>query len=115
MGELLEALLGGAGWGLGLGAALGVVSLAGQGLRPLAKAPVQLGMTAGTRVQEWTAEMREQVDDLVADARAEQGGVGEATPAPADTPQVTPSGEPAASAAKRRPAGTVSTAPVERP
>ena len=115
MGELLEALLGGAGWGLGVGAALGVVSLAGQGLRPLAQAAVQLGMTAGPRVQEWTAETREHVEDLVAEARAEQGSLGAATPAPADTPLVTPSGEPMAGAAKRRPAATAPTAPAERP
>jgi hypothetical protein len=103
MGELFEALLGGAGWGVGLGVVLGVASLAGKGLRPVAKETLKLGMTAGTRLQEWTAEMREQVDDIVAEARAEQGSTsdGEAAAAKGDT-VVTPSGEPASSAAKRR-------------
>ncbi len=103
MGELFEALLGGAGWGVGLGVVLGVASLAGKGLRPVAKETLKLGMTAGTRLQEWTAEMREQVDDIVAEARAEQGSTsdGEAAAAKGEA-VVTPSGEPAASAAKRR-------------
>jgi hypothetical protein len=86
MGELFEALLGGAGWGLGLGAAVGAVALAG-GVQPLAKAAVKLGMTAGTRVQEWSAEMREQMDDIVAEAKAEQGGDGATTAtAPVEQP-----------------------------
>lgn len=113
MGELFDALLGGAGWGLGLGAAVGVVSLAGKGLRPVAKEAIKLGMTAGARVQEWTAEMREQADDLVAEARAEQGG--EAGSAPADTTLVTPGGEPAATTARRRTTDSAATAPVAQP
>ncbi|HEV7213633.1 MAG TPA: DUF5132 domain-containing protein [Chloroflexota bacterium] len=104
MGELFEALLGGAGWGVGLGVVLGVASLAGKGVRPVAKEAIKLGMTAGARVQEWTAEMREQVDDIVAEARADQaGGMASGAPAkPAEEPLVTPSGAPAATAAKRR-------------
>ena len=111
MGELFEALAGGAGWGLGLGAALGAVALTGR-VRPLAKAAVKLGLAAGTRVQEWTAETREELTDIVAEARTEQGGV--AATAPADPTLVTPSGEPAASAPKRRPAATTAPAPVEQ-
>jgi hypothetical protein len=107
MGELFEALLGGAGWGVGVGVVLGVVSVAGKGLRPVAKEAIKLGMTAGARVQEWTAEMREQVDDIVAEARADQESTGRGgdltTPAaPTSDTLVTPSGEPAAPAAKRR-------------
>jgi hypothetical protein len=101
MGELFEALLGGAGWGVGLGVVLGAASIAGKGLRPLAKEAVKLGMTAGSRVQEWTADMREQVDDIVAEARAEQDEV-VATPAPASETLVTPAGEPAATPSSRR-------------
>ncbi len=99
MGELFEAVLGGAGWGLGIGAALGVVSIAGKGLRPVAKEAIKLGMTAGNRVQEWTAEMREQVDDIVAEARSEQDGNGAV--AAEETP-VTPSTEPAGTAPSKR-------------
>jgi hypothetical protein len=102
MGELFEALLGGAGWGVGLGVVLGVASLAGKGLRPVAKETLKLGMTAGTRLQEWTAEMREQVDDIVAEARAEQGSTSDGEAAAKGDTVVAPSGEPAASAAKRR-------------
>lgn len=98
MGELFEAVLGGAGWGLGIGAALGVVSVAGKGLRPVAKEVIKLGMTAGSRVQEWTAEMREQMDDIVAEARAEQD-TGRA--AAAEEP-ATPPGSPAATAPSKR-------------
>ncbi|MGI8916754.1 MAG: DUF5132 domain-containing protein [Chloroflexota bacterium] len=103
MGELFEALLGGAGWGVGLGVVLGAASLAGKGLRPLAKEAVKVGMTATTRVQEWTAEMREQMDDIVAEARADQE-----TPAtPSSDTLVTPAGEPATPPpAKRRRAET---------
>jgi len=95
MGELFEALAGGAGWGLGLGAALGAVALTGR-VRPLAKAAVKLGLAAGTRVQEWTAQTREELADIVVEARAEQGGV--AATASTDSTLVTPSGEPTASA-----------------
>lgn len=98
MGELFEAVLGGAGWGLGIGAALGVVSVAGKGLRPVAKEVIKLGMTAGSRVQEWTAEMREQMDDIVAEARAEQDTGGAAA---AEEP-ATPPGSPAATAPSKR-------------
>jgi hypothetical protein len=112
MGELFEALLGGAGWGVGLGVVLGAASLAGKGLRPVAKEAIKLGMTAGTRLQEWTAEMREQVDDIVAEARAEQESPtsSETAAAPSSDTVVTPSGEPATSAAKRRRAEPVSEA-----
>ena len=101
MGELFDALLGGAGWGVGLGVVLGAASIAGKGLRPLAKEAVKLGMTAGSRVQEWTAEMREQVDDIVAEARAEQDGV-VVTPASASETLVPTAGEPAATPSSRR-------------
>lgn len=104
MGDLLETLLGGAGWGLGIGAALGAVSLFGRGLRPVAKQAVKLGMAAGDRVQEWTAEMREQVDDIVAEAKAEHTANG------AGTPIVAPGGEPATAASRRRRAETPSEA-----
>ena len=72
MGDLVETLLGGAGWGLGIGAAVGALSIVGGGLRPVAKQAIKLGMAAGDRLQEWTAEMREQMDDLVAEASSER-------------------------------------------
>ena len=72
MGELVETLLGGAGWGLGIGAAVGALSIVGGGLRPVAKQAIKFGMAAGDRIQEWTAEMREQMDDLVAEASSER-------------------------------------------
>lgn len=100
MGDLFEALLGGAGWGVGLGVVLGAASLAGKGLRPVAKEAIKLGMTAGTRLQEWTAEMREQVDDIVAEARAEQVS-SDTSAAPGGDGAPAPSGEATTTAARR--------------
>lgn len=72
MGELFESLMGGAGWGLGIGVAIGAVTVAGKGLRPIVKEAVKAGMAAGDRVQGWTAEAREQFDDIIAEAKAER-------------------------------------------
>lgn len=87
MGELLELLAGGAGWGLGVGLAIGAI--AGRGLRPLATGAVRAGLAAGDRLGEWTGQLREQLDDVVAAARDEQ-----AAPA-SESGLVTPTGAPA--------------------
>ena len=81
MGDLLEGLLGGARWGVGVGAVVGAVAVVG-GLRPQAKRAIKAGMAAGDRLQEWTAERREGLDDLVAEARSERAA--EAPPARPD-------------------------------
>lgn len=72
MGDLFETLLGGAGWGIGVGVAIGAVSVVGRGLRPVVKEALKAGMAAGDRLQGWTAEAREQFDDIVAEAKAER-------------------------------------------
>jgi hypothetical protein len=72
VGDLFESLLGGAGWGLGIGVAIGAVTVAGKGLRPIVKEAIKAGMAAGERVQGWTAEAREQFDDIIAEAKAER-------------------------------------------
>ena len=76
MGELFESLMGGAGWGVGIGLAIGAVAVVGRGVRPVVKEALKAGMAAGERVQEWTAEAREQFDDIVAEAKSERGSPG---------------------------------------
>lgn len=73
MGEPLEVVAGGAGWGLAAGLAIG--GIGGRGLRPALNAVVRAGLTVGDRVGQWTAEMREQMDDGVTEARADRSAV----------------------------------------
>jgi hypothetical protein len=40
-------------------------------LRPAARIAVRAGLSAGERLKEWTAEFREQAEDIVAEARAD--------------------------------------------
>ena len=79
MEGLVELIAGGAGWGLGLGAALGAAAVLRGGGRPLAKQVLKAGMTMGprlqemgTRLQEWGAKAQEELEDIVAEARAER-------------------------------------------
>lgn len=73
MGELLAVEAGGAGWRLAAGLAIG--AMGGRGLRPARKAVVRAGLTVGDRLGAWRAEMREQGDDVVAEARADHSAV----------------------------------------
>lgn len=72
---MLEGMLGrlvnGALWGLGAGLALSVTRSEG-GLRPVTKALLKAYIVAADRIQEVVAEARESLDDLYAEARAEQ-------------------------------------------
>jgi hypothetical protein len=68
------------GWGagilLGVGAAVAapiIFPAAGAVLRPLAKALIMGCLAAADAVQEVVAEAREQMGDLVAEAKAERG------------------------------------------
>ena len=65
-------LVSGAIWGLGAGLVLAVTRGNGEGLRPLAKSAVKAYLTASERVRELTGEARESLEDLYAEARAEQ-------------------------------------------
>jgi hypothetical protein len=65
-------LVSGALWGIGAGLVLTVARRNGEGLRPLAKSVVKAYLTASERVQELTGEARESLEDLYAEARAEQ-------------------------------------------
>lgn len=67
--ELIPGLL------IGAGAVLAPKILPGIGsmLRPLVKGVIKAGYSTATAVRETVAEMGEQVEDIVAEARAEQG------------------------------------------
>lgn len=73
---MLEAafgrLLSGALWGVGAGVAMVVLRSGEPGLRPLAKSAVRAYVAVSERVEELTAEARESVEDLYAEAKAEQ-------------------------------------------
>ncbi len=65
-------LVSGALWGLGAGLILTLTRGNGEGLRPLAKSAVKAYMVASDRLREMTGEARENLEDLYAEARAEQ-------------------------------------------
>ena len=68
----------GALWGVGAGIVLAVLGNGGEGLRPITKSAVKAYLDVADRVNEMTAEARESIEDLYAEARAEQGSdVGE--------------------------------------
>lgn len=74
-------LIGGALWGLGAGLVLRIIkadnrSQAGAGLRPVARTLVKGYVVASDRVRGLTAEARESLGDLYAEAQAERHTVG---------------------------------------
>jgi hypothetical protein len=74
VGGLLNLLARGAGLVLGADAVREVsVKLAAE-TRPMVKTAIRAGLSAGERLEAWTAGAREQFEDLVAEARAEQRG-----------------------------------------
>lgn len=70
--QALGRLLGGALWGVGAGLVLTVVRNRDVGLKPMAKEAMKVYLAASDKVQELTAEARESLEDLYAEARAEQ-------------------------------------------
>lgn len=93
MEELLGGLAGGAGWGLIAGIAIGAVARtvirpvgsairpSGDVIRPAISGLVGATMAAGDRLGQWGAQAREQLDDIVAEARAERAASAATRPA----------------------------------
>lgn len=71
MEEFLDAVTGGAIWGVGFGIALGLTRAAAGGLRPFAKEAIKGAVTAGDWVRGTVAESRESIEDLYHEAKAE--------------------------------------------
>ena len=71
MEEFLDAVTGGALWGVGFGVALTAVQAAGTGLRPVAKGAMRGAMNFGDWLRDVSAEARENVQDTYHEARAE--------------------------------------------
>jgi len=72
MGEFLDAVTGGAVWGIGFALAMGLVRGASGGLRPVARTAVKGAVAAGDWVSGATAEARETLQDLYHEAKAER-------------------------------------------
>jgi hypothetical protein len=69
--EFLNALTGGAIWGVGFGVALGLTRAATGGLRPFAKEAIKGVVSAGDWVRGTVEEGRESLEDLYHEAKAE--------------------------------------------
>jgi hypothetical protein len=85
--DVVEGVLGGTSWGLGVTAvAIGAV-VAAPRAKPLAKGAIKGYLAATQRVREWTAESTERLQDLYAEAKHEfevgldEGAEAEAEPA----------------------------------
>jgi hypothetical protein len=74
MGELVELIVGRAGWGLGAAVVLGALAVVRRGPRQVLKEAVKAGLAVGDRVEEWTNRTRDDVEDLVAEAQSERRG-----------------------------------------
>ena len=72
MEEFVDALTGGAIWGIGFGVALGLVRVAGGGVRPLVRDAMKGALSVGDWVSGTVAEGRETVEDLYHEAKAGQ-------------------------------------------
>ncbi|MCL5266071.1 MAG: DUF5132 domain-containing protein [Chloroflexi bacterium] len=83
--DVVEGVIGGTSWGLGLGIAAGALLLAARGGRPLMKGAVKGYLTLSEKVKEATAEVAEELQDVYAEAKAEYEAqpVVEASPASA--------------------------------
>ena len=71
MEEFVDALTGGAIWGIGFGLALSAVQAVGGGMRPAAKTAVRGALGVGDWLRDVTAESRETLEDVYHEARAE--------------------------------------------
>ena len=76
--DVTGRLVAGALWGLGAGLLMTVTRDGGGGLRSVAKGVVKGYLTVTDRVQDVTAEMRENIGDLAAEVRAERAAEAEA-------------------------------------
>ncbi len=72
MEEFVDALTGGAIWGIGFGLAVGAVKVTSQGLRPVARGVIKSAVVVGDWVQQVTEESRETLQDLYHEAKAER-------------------------------------------
>ena len=71
MEEFVDAITGGAIWGVGFGLALSAVQAVGGGMRPVAKGAVRGALGVGDWMRNVTAESRETLQDVYHEARAE--------------------------------------------
>ena len=71
MEEFVDAVTGGAIWGVGFGLALSAVQAVGGGVRPVAKGAVRGTLGIGDWLRNVTAESRETLQDVYHEARAE--------------------------------------------
>jgi hypothetical protein len=71
MEEFVDAVTGGAIWGVGFGLALSAVQAVGGGMRPVAKGAVRGALGVGDWMRNVTAESRETLQDVYHEARAE--------------------------------------------
>lgn len=74
MEEFIDAVTGGAIWGIGFAAALGAVQAVGTGLRPAAKGAIRGGFAVADWARNAAEYAREGVEDLYHEARAEREG-----------------------------------------
>jgi hypothetical protein len=68
---VVETLSGLGGWAVGLGAAVLLGPKLVRGMRPMAKTVIKGYLAVSDRIQVTAAETRENLEDLVAEARAE--------------------------------------------
>ena len=74
-------LINGALWGFGAGLVVTFTRGGGEGLRSMTKSVLKGYMAVADRMQETTAELREGLDDLAAEVRAERASQSETTAA----------------------------------
>jgi DNA invertase Pin-like site-specific DNA recombinase len=72
MGSIFSALARGAGLVLGAGVVREAAARLGTETRPVLKSAVRAGLTAADRFEVWAAVAREELEDIVEEARAEQ-------------------------------------------
>jgi hypothetical protein len=77
--DTIGRVVSGALWGAGAAAAMSLVRRRGDGLRPVAKTVVKGYLDVADRLSEITAEARETLGDIYAEARAERSEHGEKT------------------------------------
>jgi hypothetical protein len=73
--DAIGRLVGGALWGLGAGVLITITRGGGEGLRDLTKGAMKAYLNVADRVQEATAEARENFEDLAAEVRTERADV----------------------------------------
>jgi hypothetical protein len=71
MEEFVDAVTGGAIWGIGFGLALGAVQAVAHGARPAARGTMRGALGLGDWVRSATAGTRETLEDIYHEARAE--------------------------------------------